>query len=314
MTINAAGGHYIDHDLVGLSREQFTERLRQPNTELEVARGVGKVLREATRRVRFLVPPWGWVDYTIAENGWPDYNLTAIGVVDPVSTCSVGDLAAGLDPQDRVRRQAAFAGMTTGGLTLLTTAPYLPSALTAVATLGAVAIGIGGRFGLARFVAAPQGRARTFEAVDPHLVAFLAAGTTATAKARAALTNYHDDMADAARKARRVPEQLPRHDTDMTTRIHAELWAAVNTRTPPTAEDLQILGRGVQAAAHTVSQDIEAAWRRFHSYDLADPRAAPEIDGPSLHDLCRRWAEERTAYDSTTQDLTTINQSSTDTR
>jgi hypothetical protein len=72
-------------ELVGVTPAAFAARMDRVRSQLTagaVQAQQSTRIAPCHRRVRFVVPPWGWVDYTVHLDE-PDPQLSAVGVVQP---------------------------------------------------------------------------------------------------------------------------------------------------------------------------------------------------------------------------------------
>ncbi len=85
MTTNEPDPDVSQAELAGVTPAAFTARMDRVRSQLTAGAAQAQQstrIAPCHRRVRFVVPPWGWVDYTVHLDE-PDPQPSAVGVVQP---------------------------------------------------------------------------------------------------------------------------------------------------------------------------------------------------------------------------------------
>lgn len=316
MTTDEPDPEVSQAELVGVTPAAFDARIARARTQLATA---AKEARQSGRtapghrRVRFLVPPWGWVDYAVNLDE-PDLLMTAVGVVMPGHR-DLEVLALAQD-QQRVGTRAAVTGGAAafigGGLV---NDLHWPGLLHGLFAVGLGGVGIAGQVGWHRFQLRNRQYSRRLTPADelfPPALSVLVALTGT----RLLLDAYPKEMKQEAKRYGLQPVALPARHQQVPAAIHQALWDLLaGASAEPPDQVLQAAYELIDA----VLQDIWSAWNEFDSYrpaPLTDPAAeAAQLAGRStpaadLRGIAGELAQDRAARERAVQDVRDINDNS----
>jgi len=301
-------------ELAGVTPAAFTARIARARSQLTVAQEQAPqssriALRH--RRVRFVVPPWGWVDFTVHLDE-PDPQLSAVGVVQP----GRHDLQGLADAQDDLLPVAARAALTgaggvAGGMALAGDLQW-PRLLEALLTVGFGSAGVAAQVGWCR--SRIQRRQHSHRLV-PGEELFLPAYSVLAALMRTQmlLTAYPVQMKREAKLYGLQPVPRPTRHNEVPAAMHQALWdLLVGTGVEPPDQ----VRDAAQAVADAVQGDICSAWKEFDSFrsaPLPDPGAraaqwaARTTPAADLRGIAGDLAQDRAARERAVQDVRDIN-------
>jgi len=316
MTTNEPYPDVSQAELAGVTPAAFTARIARARSQLRVATEQAQQssrIAPRHRRVRFLVPPWGWVDYTV-DLDEPDPQLTAVGVVRPGHR----DLEMLAGAQDRQR--VATRAMLTGAVTAVAGGElgndlHWSGLLHGLLTVGLGGAGIAAQVGWHRFQIRNRQHSRRLTPTDEMFLPALSV-LVALMRTRTLLTASPKEMKREAKQHGLQPVPLPDRHQQVPAAIHQALWdlLAGASAEPPD----QVL-KAVHELTDAVLQDIWSAWNEFDSFrpaPLTDPAAeaaqlaARTTPAADLRGIADDLAQDRAARERTVQDVRDINDNS----
>ncbi len=307
---DGAGGQA---ELVGVTPAAFTARMDRVRSQLTAgAVQAQQSSRTAPchRRVRFVVPPWGWVDYTVHLDE-PDPQPSALGVVQP----GRHDLQGLADTHDElpVAARAALTGAAgvAAGIAVAGDLQW-PGLLEALMT-----VGLGGA-GAAAQVSRCRSRIRRRQdsrRLIPTDEMFLPAYNVLAALMRTQmlLTAYPVQMKREAKLYGLQPIPRPTRHNQVPAAMHQALWGLLAGTGVEPPDEVQ---HAAQAVADAVRRDIWSAWNEFDSFRparLPDPAAeaaqwaARTTPAADLRGIAGDLAQDRAVRERAVKDVRDIN-------
>jgi len=307
---DGAGGQA---ELVGVTPAAFTARMDRVRSQLTAgAVQAQQSSRTAPchRRVRFVVPPWGWVDYTVHLDE-PDPQLSAVGVVQP----GRHDLQGLADTHDElpVAARAALTGAAgvAAGIAVAGDLQW-PGLLEALMT-----VGLGGA-GAAAQVSRCRSRIRRRQdsrRLIPTDEMFLPAYNVLAALMRTQmlLTAYPVQMKREAKLYGLQPIPRPTRHNQVPAAMHQALWGLLAGTGVEPPDEVQ---HAAQAVADAVRRDIWSAWNEFDSFRPARlPAPAAEAaqwaarttPAADLRGIAGDLAQDRAVRERAVKDVRDIN-------
>jgi hypothetical protein len=315
MTTNEPDPDVSQAELAGVTPAAFTARIARARSQLTAAAKQAQQSRRTAprrHRVRFLVPPWGWVDYTV-DLDEPDPQLTAVGVVRPGYRNLEIEMLAGAQDQQRVAVRAMLTGAVAavaGGE--LGNDLHWPGLLHGVFIIGLGGAGIAAQVGWRRFQIRNRQYSRRLTPTDEMFLPALSV-LVAFTQTRMLLTAYPKEMKHEAKQHGLQPVPLPNQHQQVPAAIHQALWDLLGgASAEPPDEVLQ----AVHELADAVLQDIWFAWNEFDSFlpaPLTDPAAeaaqltARTTPAADLRGIAGDLAQDRAARERAVQDVRDIN-------
>jgi len=294
---DGAGGQA---ELVGVTPAAFTARMDRVRSQLTagaVQAQQSTRIAPCHRRVRFVVPPWGWVDYTVHLDE-PDPQPSALGVVQP----GRHDLQGLADTHDElpVAARAALTGAAgvAAGIAVAGDLQW-PGLLEALLTVGLGGAGVAAQVSWCRSRIRRRQDSRRLIPTDEM---FLPACNVLAALMRTQmlLAAYPVQMKREAKLYALQPVPRPTRHNQVPAAMHQALWDLLTGTAAEPPDEVQ---HAAQALADAVRRDIWSAWNEFDSFRparLPDPAA-------DLRGIAGDLAQDRAVRERAVQDVRDIN-------
>jgi len=316
MIMDDPAGTDAQAQLVGVTPAAFTARMNRARRQLTAAAVQAQQssrIAPQYRRARFLVPPWGWADYTVGLDE-PDVQLSALGVVQPGRQ----DLQGLADAQDELP-VGARAGLTgaaavAAGIAIAGDLQW-PGWLEALMTVGLGGAGVAAQVSWCRSRIRRRQDSRRLLLTDemfPPAYNVLAA----LMRTQMLLTAYPAEMKREAKLYGLQPIPRPTRHDQVPAAMHQALWDLLTGTGVEPPEQVQ---HAAQALADAVRRDICSAWNEFDSFRparLPDPRveaaqlAARTTPAADLRGIAGDLAQDRAIRERAVQDVRGINDNS----
>ncbi len=313
MTTNESDPDVSQAELVGVTPAAFTARMDRVRSQLTA--GAVQAQRSTRiapchRRVRFVVPPWGWVDYTVHLDE-PDPQLSALGVVQP----GRHDLQGLADTHDELPVAARVALTGAAGVAAgIAVAGDLqwPGLLEALLTVGLGGAGVAAQVSWCRSRIRRRQDSRRLLPTDEM---FLPACNVLAALMRTQmlLAAYPVAMKREAKLYGLQPIPRPTRHNQVPAAMHHALWDLLTGIGVEPPDEVQHAARALADAAR---RDIWSAWNEFDSFRparLPDPGAqaaqwgARTTPAADLRGIAGDPAQDRAARERAVQDVRDIN-------
>ncbi len=316
MTTNESDPDVSQAELVGVTPAAFAARMDRVRSQLTagaVQAQQSTRIAPCHRRVRFVVPPWGWVDY-IVHLDEPDPQLSAVGVVQPGRR----DLQGLADTHDELPVAARVALTGAAGVAVgIAVAGDLqwPGLLEALLTVGLGGAGVAAQVSWCRSRIRRRQDSRRLLPTDEM---FLPACNVLAAlmRTRMLLAAYPVEMKREAKLYGLQPIPRPTRHNQVPAAMHHALWDLLTSTTAEPPDEAQ---HAAQAVADAVRRDIWSAWNEFDSFRparLPDPaaqavqlaaRTTPAADLRGIAGIAGDPAQDRAARERAVQDVRDIN-------
>ncbi len=304
MTTNEPDPDVSQAELAGVTPAAFTARIARARSQLGVAAEQAQQSSRTApchRRVRFVVPPWGWVDYTVHLDE-PDPQLSAVGVVQP----GRHDLQGLADTHDElpVAARAALTGAAgvAAGIAVASDLQW-PGLLEALMTVGLGGAGVAAQVSRCRSrIRRRQDSRRLLPTDEMFLPAYNV--LAALMRTQMLLTAYPVEMKREAKLYGLQPIPRPTRHNQVPAAMHQALWDLL---TGTAAEPTDEVQHAARAVADAVRRDIWSAWDEFDSFRparLPDPAADPAAD---LRGIAGDLAQDRAVRERAVKDVRDIN-------
>ncbi len=315
MTTNESDPDVSQAELVGVTPAAFAARMDRVRSQLTagaVQAQQSTRIAPCHRRVRFVVPPWGWVDY-IVHLDEPDPQLSAVGVVQPGRR----DLQGLADTHDELPVAARVALTGAAGVAVgIAVAGDLqwPGLLEALLTVGLGGAGVAAQVSWCRSRIRRRQDSRRLLPTDEM---FLPACNVLAALMRAQmlLAACPVQMKREAKLYALQPVPRPTRHNQVPAAMHHALWDLLTGTGVEPPDEVQ---HAAQALADAVRHDIWSAWNEFDSSRparLPDPAAeaaqwaARTTPAADLRGIAGDLAQDRAARERAVQDVRDINDS-----
>ncbi len=313
MTTNEPDPDVSQAELVGVTPAAFTARMDRVRSQLTagaVQAQQSTRIAPCHRRVRFVVPPWGWVDYTVHLDE-PDPQLSALGVVQP----GRHDLQGLADTHDELpvaaRTALTCAAGVAAGIAVAGDLQW-PGLLEALLTVGLGGAGVAAQVSWCRSRIRRRQDSRRLLPTDEM---FLPACNVLAALMRTQmlLAAYPVQMKREAKLYGLQPVPWATRHNQVPAAMHHALWDLLNRTGAEPPDQVQHAAR---ALADAVRRDIWSAWNEFDSFRparLPGPAAqaaqlaARTTPAADLRGIAGDLAQDRTARERAVQDVRDIN-------